>query len=227
MLYSATFYSRDPTSGSLVGRPHSRVQTWQLFINTIFTIAFMLGEAATSGQWFLPILLFFGNISIAYLYYKRMPYYYFDFNVFRFACSVHHCWASICIFINMLFPSHSNAVSILYFVLSPIILHTGNILMHKRKLFLKKCNISELRSEYEVELKGRFIMENVTAYMRLRNEEYGVYLNEEATKFEVGYTYQPLPSYPRTSDEHDEIRIDHENSIGLILQLIFINFRRS
>lgn len=69
-------------------------------------------------------------------------------------------------------------------------------------------------------------MEPVTEYMRMRNLDYGLYLNSKAHKFELGYAYSPLPSYPKSDEEHDMLHKTHEDLLRMPICLNFSYFQR-
>lgn len=76
-------------------------------------------------------------------------------------------------------------------------------------------------------VKSRFMLEEVTAYMRSKNEDFGIYAyhDEKSPPHPCGYSYSELPSFPRSEDEHDLIRLKHENLLGIILTILISYFR--
>lgn len=75
-------------------------------------------------------------------------------------------------------------------------------------------------------VKGRIHLEDVTKYLRERNKIFGRYLNEDAIKFDIGYTYQPLPNVSLTAEEHERIQQEHEKAIEYVEDLYFDGIRR-
>lgn len=76
------------------------------------------------------------------------------------------------------------------------------------------CNI--------VLVKARFIVEPVTEYMRTRNNDYGLYLNGDAYKFDLGYVYTPLASQMKTDDENHEIEAQHLALLGILISYCYM-----
>lgn len=74
-------------------------------------------------------------------------------------------------------------------------------------------------------VKARFLIENVTEYMRTRNEDFGLYLYSAAHKFDLGYTYTPLPSYPKSEEEIIEIMKKNEESMSMGFVKSFYDLR--
>ena len=227
ILISSTFYSRDPTSASHSARPHSRVQIWQTIINSFYVISYILAEAADSFQWMIVVLILIGSIITSYLNYTRMSYYSWNLNIFIFLGSCIHVWTSLCVGVNIILRSATNSVSMLYFVVLPLILYYCYTVMERRKTYLRDvCKVSDMNNETEVELKARFVLEKVTKYLRLRNSEFGLYLNQNAHKFELGYSYHQLSSYPASNEEHDNIEAEHLASLDLAEKIYSDGLRR-
>lgn len=81
-----------------------------------------------------------------------MPYFCWEFNQYRFNASCIHIWTSVCVGINIAFPTQDkNAVSLIYFFVLPLVVFAGYVALNLRKLYLKGCDTNELTNCYEVE----------------------------------------------------------------------------
>ena len=226
LFFVCTYYSRDPVACSLTARPHSRVQIWQFLIYSLYSVTVVFSWQSTRLQFVFVVMYFLGNSVTAWLYYMLMPYYFWEFNRINFVLSIILVWASICVGANLIAATPSNAIELIFYLMIPILAGFSVLILERRKTFLKSCSVVQMWSEYDIELQCRFLIEDVTAYMRLRNTEYGLYLNGSAHKFDLGYTYQPLPNYPRSIEEHEKIQAEHEALIEKAEQLYIAGLRR-
>ena len=216
LVFQATYYNRDPTSASYLARPHSRVQAFQLFVKTLFSVCFTIFADNPSYYWFLVALCMLGNGSVALCYTYYCPYFHWQFNEVKVVYSWVLTWTSFCVCLNMAWSSPDDTnVTIMFFVMIPVVSAASLVTLRVRKNFLLHCKPKEISNVYEVELKCRFMLEEVTSYMRKKKEDFGVYAyhDEKKPPHPCGYVYTPLPSFPKSEDEHDIIRLRHENAL--------------
>lgn len=61
-------------------------------------------------------------------------------------------WAALCLLVNMLYPSVSNAMSLIFFLNLPLVLYFGYMKLEQRKIYLRdSCEVWTMNSELEVE----------------------------------------------------------------------------
>lgn len=152
LIFQATYFNRDPTSGSYLSRPHSRVQTWQLLIKTFLSLFFTALSEDPDSFWFLILILIFGNFSIAYAYTIYAPYFYWQFNETRAVAYWVLTWTSVCVAFNYAWnSSNQHSVTIIYFILIPFVIFAAIVTMKMRKQYLLHCKIQELSNVFEFE----------------------------------------------------------------------------
>ena len=164
------FYSRDPTSGSPLSRPISRVMMAQLFVKTLLTISFILLARYDSMRLVLLVMLLVGTTAVAVLYSVQLPFYRFEYNMLRVVTYWILSWASVCLLI-IEFAGNSNesATSVLFFVGIPVVIATSIVGVRFRRMSISRLHYTEMSSPTEIELKVRFLIEPVTEARRLRN----------------------------------------------------------
>jgi hypothetical protein len=161
------FYSRDPIAAitSALARPTSRVMMAQLGVKTALTIFFILLYPFDSARWFLLALLAAGTSGLAFLYTHQLPYFRFEFNVARACTFWILSWASLCLIITELSGSDAaqfSGTSLLFLMGSPLVAAAAYMATQYRKIHIMRLALTELESPTELELKARFMLENLT-----------------------------------------------------------------
>ncbi len=97
-----------------------------------------------------------------------MPYYRFSLNAFHVVMLVGACWSFFSLILIQLTASPTQTgVSLLYFLVFPVALFCGHLMVRMNRAYIERSSVAQLSSANEIELKARFVIEAVTEELRL------------------------------------------------------------
>jgi hypothetical protein len=168
-ILALNYYARLPTSAAVLSRPNARGVFMQLLFKTVTTMLFIYlrRSKSTAAYWILIFEILFGSGIIAFHYSWVMPYYRYGFNMLHASLMWLVTWtcASLALVFLVNLPDEA-AISLLYFILAPLVAISCFLLMQMRRSRIEKTPCSALKTGVEVELKARFLLEQVTDEMR-------------------------------------------------------------
>lgn len=95
------------------------------------------------------------HLPNSFILMQYLPYFYWEFNHYVFMGYSVNVWAAVCVGVNILFPSASNSVSMLFFIAIPLILYFCFALLERRKAYLRDvAAVGQMKNEVEVERIG-------------------------------------------------------------------------
>lgn len=162
---SATFclsvFQQDPTDKSeILGRPHSRIEVYQLLMKTILAISFVILEQHTELHWLLVGLCLFASVSVFMLQTWFIPLYRWRFMVMRVVYQGVFVWASFCLlFVMAINDEINNSITIMFFFVMPGVMLLATYAVTTRKNHIKFMT-GPIQNPYAVELKARFMLED-------------------------------------------------------------------
>lgn len=162
------YYARLPTSAAVLSRPNARGVFMQLVFKTVTTMLFLyLRKIGRSVFWLLIFEIMLGSALVAFHYSWTMPYYRYGYNLLAGGLMWLVVWTTAGVALIYLVDSPSEAsMSLLYFILAPLILVASMLLMQMRRARIEKTPVTALKTGNEVELKARFLLEQVTDEVR-------------------------------------------------------------
>lgn len=104
-------------------------------------------------QWVLAILTFIMTLMDLVLVIIFQPFYRHGLNLLRALTISASVWASFCLLVVMGIDDHHNSISVMYFLLLPVVCLAVHYSLKLRKDYIKKTPISAKMNPFTVELK--------------------------------------------------------------------------
>jgi hypothetical protein len=160
LTFALSVFQQDPTEESeLLGRPHSRVELFQLISKTVLTVLFTALEHYHDYAWLLVGLCVFFSTTLFLAYTWYIPFYRWSISVLRTAVSALFLWASICLVIVTAIQTvdekhaESNSIGIMFFVLLPAVFLLAYYAISTRRSRIKASEPSSINDAFLIEMK--------------------------------------------------------------------------
>ncbi|KAJ3299235.1 hypothetical protein HK104_009631 [Borealophlyctis nickersoniae] len=161
LAVGATFFDFDPKLKDIESRPHSRMETLYVACRTVLIILSIVLETYGDPTSLLNKAIFAatsvvasGLLAFSYIWY--IPYYSFNFAVFRAALQLNFFWCSLCT-VFTLFRPYSD-IGILFILLSPVALLLASLLIRARRRAIEHLDPENVDA-LTLELMVRFRLE--------------------------------------------------------------------
>lgn len=154
LTFAISIFQQDPTdSTEQLSKPHARIEVFHLTAKTILTILFVSLEHEHTFYWLLTFscVVIFGLDWALTIWF--LPFYRWRYNVLRSINLSILLWASICLVLVMALHSNSNSITVIFFLMLPLI-GVGTVYALKtRKQSITTCLITSSTHPFTVELK--------------------------------------------------------------------------
>jgi PAS domain S-box-containing protein len=170
-LRESTMYETRPITTRPLARPHSKVQLSYLLVRTVITVMFSI--VLSSNVILLTTLIVCGIITMCtFCWY--LPFYNFALSTYQGVLSAMFCWTTICAMIAETHDSDNNsAAALLLYMATPLVVLCAIMYVRSRRLSLLKLPIKEITDVYDLELKGRFYLQETADQIRFEMEQSG------------------------------------------------------
>jgi hypothetical protein len=158
-ILTLTYYEQDPTSKTVLSRPHSRIEVYYLVMRAIMTIFFTVLDPETD-VWFLFILSTALGFIGFFLYTWYIPYYRFHYCVTKSISMAVFSWANVCLLFSLIHNDpETDEMGLIFFIGSPLAGILAWYMIDSRRKYLMNVPLEQLKNPFYVELKARFALE--------------------------------------------------------------------
>ncbi|KAJ3109936.1 hypothetical protein HDU96_007041 [Phlyctochytrium bullatum] len=160
----ATFFDPDAKTKDISCRPHSRMDLMYLAIRTVLTVLTIVMEVYAADYkhpekkplaiWSVAITCVVASFILAWSFIWYIPYYHFNYAMFRAALMANFFWASLCFLYTVLRPYSD--IGIIYIIFAPCAMAFACFLIKARRHSIQRMAVSSVKDPFILELHIRF-----------------------------------------------------------------------